>query len=97
MFPKCDTMFPVSETMTTTMIQNSVMKTMFILTWHDLDSGIIAEREFINEKGKDHSGSINALNLAQVIDANSWPWKLEKALPEGGKELSMSNWGGETL
>jgi len=79
------------------MIQNTVMKTKFILIWHDLDADTINERDFVNEKGKDHSGSMNALNLAQVIDSNAWPWKIEKFLPEGGRELSSHNWGGEKL
>ena len=80
-----------------TMIQNTVMKTRFILTWRDLDADNLAEREFFNEKGKDHSGSIAALNLASVIDGHCWPWKIEKVLPEGGKELTSHNWGGATL
>ena len=79
------------------MIQNTVMKTAFILTWRDLDADNLAEREFFNEKGKDHSGSMAALNLASVIDGHRWPWKIEKVLPEGGRELTSHNWGGETL
>jgi len=88
-------LYPVSERKT--MIQNTVMKTKFILTWHDLDADRINESEFENKKGKDHFGLMNALHLAQVIDANAWPWKVEKILPEGGRELSSHNWGGEKL
>ena len=74
------------------------MKTRFVLTWHDLDANEFNTKEYVNTVGKDHSGSMDALSLAQVIDSNAWPWKIEKVMPEGGNsELSMSNWGGDEL
>ena len=85
----------VSERKTTKM--TTKMTTRFILTWHDLGADNFAEREFFNEKGKDHSGAMSALNLAEVIDGHGWPWKIEKVLPEGGKELTSHTWGGEAL
>ena len=45
-------------------------KTIFKLTWKDEDSNRVSSREFENEKGVDHSGSMAALNMAQVIDGN---------------------------
>ena len=53
-------------------------KTIFKLTWKDEDSNRVSSREFENEKGVDHSGSMAALNLAQQADNNGWPWIIEK-------------------
>ena len=36
-------------------------KTIFKLTWKDEDSGRVNSKEFVNEIGKDHSGSMDAL------------------------------------
>jgi hypothetical protein len=85
----------VSERKTTKM--TTKMTTRFILTWHDLGADNFAEREFFNEKGKDHSGSMAALNLASIIDGHCWPWKIEKVLPEGGKKLTSHGRGGAAL
>ena len=53
-------------------------KTIFKLTWKNEDSNRVSSREFENEKGVDHSGSMAALNLAQQADNNGWPWIIEK-------------------
>ena len=67
-------------------------KTIFKLTWKDEDSNRVSSREFENEKGVDHSGSIAALNMAQVIDGNGWPWIIEK-----NGETMCHGWGGDLL
>jgi hypothetical protein len=79
------------------MISEKILKPKFILTWHDLDADRVERSEYINKRGKDHSGSMDALALAQVIDANAWPWKIEKVLSDSSRELSMSGWGGEKI
>ena len=67
-------------------------KTIFKLTWKDEDSNRVSSREFENEKGVDHSGSMAALNMAQVIDGNGWPWIIEK-----NGETMCHGWGGDLL
>ena len=63
-------------------------KTIFKLTWKDEDSNRVNSREFENEKGVDHSGSMTALNMAQVINDNGWPWIIEK-----NGETMCHGWG----
>ena len=79
------------------MVSEKILEPKFILTWHDLDAGRVERSEYVNKRGTDHAGVTNALALAQVIDANAWPWKIEKVLSNGNRELSMSGWGGEKI
>jgi len=79
------------------MISEKILNPRFILTWHDLNADRVERSEYVNKLGKDHSGSMDALTLAQVIDSNAWPWKIEKVLSDGNRELSMSGWGGEKI
>tara|TARA_R110002012_G_scaffold128425_1_gene280843 strand:- start:115 stop:357 length:243 start_codon:yes stop_codon:yes gene_type:complete len=79
------------------MISEKILKPKFILTWHDLDADRVERSEYVNKRGTDHAGVTNALALAQVIDSNAWPWKIEKVLSDGNRELSMSGWGGEKI
>ena len=79
------------------MISEKLLKPKFILTWHDLDADRVERSEYVNKRGTDHAGVTNALALAQVIDSNAWPWKIEKVLSDGNRELSMSGWGGEKI
>jgi len=79
------------------MISEKILNPKFILTWHDLDADRVERSEYVNKRGTDHAGVTNALALAQVIDANAWPWKIEKVLSDGNRELSMSGWGGEKI
>ena len=67
-------------------------KTIFKLTWKDEDGNRVSSREFENEKGVDHSGSMAALNLAQQADNNGWPWIIEK----NGETMSHGQ-GGDLL
>ena len=67
-------------------------KTIFKLTWKDEDSNRVNSKEFVNEIGKDHSGSMAALNMAHVIDGNGWPWIIEK-----NGETMCHGWGGDLL
>ena len=60
------------------MIMTARLETKFVLTWKDEDSNRVNSKEFVNEIGKDHSGSMAALNMAQVINDNGWPWIIEK-------------------
>ncbi len=79
------------------MVSEKILEPKFILTWHDLDADRIEHSEYVNKLGEDHSGSMDALTLAQVIDSNAWPWKIEKVLSNNNRELSMSGWGGEKI
>ena len=79
------------------MVSEKILEPKFILTWHDLDADRVERSEYVNKRGTDHAGVTNALALAQVIDANAWPWKIEKVLSDGNRELSMSGWGGEKI
>ena len=79
------------------MISEKILKPKFILTWHDLDIDRVEHSEYVNKRGTDHAGVTNALALAQVIDSNAWPWKIEKVLSDGNRELSMSGWRGEKI
>ena len=79
------------------MISEKILKPKFILTWHDLDADHVERSEYVNKRGTDHAGVTNALALAQVIDSDAWPWKIEKVLSDGNRELSMSGWGGEKI
>ena len=79
------------------MISEKILEPKFILTWHDLDADRVERSEYVNKRGTDHAGVTNALALAQVIDSNAWPWKIEKVLSDGNRELSMSGWGGEKI
>jgi hypothetical protein len=79
------------------MVSEKILEPKFILTWRDLDQDCFHQSEYVNKLGEDHSGSMDALTLAQVIDANAWPWKIEKVLSDGNRELSMSGWGGEKI
>jgi hypothetical protein len=88
---KCAIIFPVSER-NNDMIMTERLATKFVLTWRDEDSGRVNSKEFVNEIGKDHSGSMAALNMAQVIDGNLWPWIIEK----NGKTM-CHGWGGNLL
>ena len=76
-FANCAILFPVSER-NNNMISTERLATKFVLTWKDEDSNRVNSKEFVNEVGKDHSGSMAALNMAQVIDGNGWPWIIEK-------------------
>ena len=53
-------------------------KNILKLTCKDEESNRVNSKEFVNKIGKDHSGSMAALNMAHVIDGNGWPWIIEK-------------------
>ena len=75
-----------------TMISTERLATKFVLTWKDEDSNRVNSKEFVNEIGKDHSGSMAALNMAHVINENGWPWIIEK-----NGETSCHGNGGDLL
>jgi len=90
-FRDCAILSSVSERKNN-MINPKILETKFVLTWKDEDSNRVSSKEFVNKIGKDHSGSMDALNMASVIDGNGWPWIIEK-----NGETMCHGWGGDLL
>jgi hypothetical protein len=67
-------------------------KMIYTVYWKNEDTNRVSHKDFTGQDGVDHSAMDDAMEHAQVVDGNMWPWLLER----DGEEVAYG-WGGDLL